>query len=101
MHTGNKIVTVRLAAAGQWAASDNFLQPSELREMLGRSYDSGRDAVVVWNADWDSAYVLVLPFCHTTTKGANFGIMVQVPNGFSGGGQEKAMRIGYMVVKGA
>ena len=100
VHTGNKVVTVRLAAAGQWAASDNFLKPSELQEMLGRSYDSGRDAVAIWNADWDSAYVLVLPFCHTTSKGANFGIMVQVPNGFSGGGQEKAMRIGYMVVKG-
>lgn len=100
VHTGNKVVTVKLAAAGQWAASDNFLQPSELKEMLGRSYDSGRDAVAVWNADWDSAYVLVLPFCHVTNKGANFGIMVQVPNGFSGAGQSKAMRIGYMVVRG-
>lgn len=89
------------AAAGQWAASDNFLQPSELQEMLGRAYDIGRDAVVVWNADWDSAYVLVLPFCHTTSKGANFGIMVMVPSGFSGAGQKMSMRIGYMVVRGS
>lgn len=88
------------AAAGQWAASDNFLQPSDLQEMLGRAYDSGRDAVVVWNADWDSAFVLVLPFCHTTSKGANFGIMVMVPSGFSGAGQKRSMRIGYMVVRG-
>ena len=68
--------------------------------MLGRAYDSGRDAVVVWNADWESANVLVLPFCHTTAKGANFGVMVMVPQGFAGGGQSKDMRIGYMVVKG-
>lgn len=100
MHTGNKVITVTTAAAGQWAARDNLLEPSELRDMLGRPYDSGRDAVAVWNADWDSAYVLVLPFCHTTAKGSNFGIMVQVPQGFTGGGQEMAMRIGYMVVRG-
>lgn len=100
VHTGNKVVQVTTAAAGQWAASDNFLEPSELKTMLGRAYDSGRDAVVVWNADWDSAYVLVLPFCHTTARGANFGIMVMVPNGFSGAGQRRSMRIGYMVVKG-
>ena len=98
--TGNKVVQVTTAAAGQWAASDNLLQPTELQKMLGRAYDSGRDAVVVWNADWDSAYVLVLPFCHTTASGANFGIMVMVPNGFSGAGQRLSMRIGYMVVRG-
>ena len=98
--TGNKIIRVTTAAAGQWAASDNLLQPSELKTMLGRAYDSGRDAVVVWNADWESANVLVLPFCHTTDKGSNFGVMVMVPQGFSGGGESKDIRIGYMVLKG-
>lgn len=101
INAGNKVVQITTAAAGQWTASDNFLQPSELQEMLGRPYDSGRDAVVVWNADWDSAYVLVLPFCHTTSNGANFGIMVMVPSGFSGAGQKMSMRIGYMVVRGS
>lgn len=100
VHIGNKIIRVTTAAAGQWAARDTLLQPSELKTMLGRAYDSGRDAVVVWNADWESANVLVLPFCHTIAKGSHFGVMVMVPQGFPGGEQTKDMRIGYMVVKG-
>ena len=100
VHTGNKVIEVTLAAAGQWTASDNLLQPSDLQKMLGRAYDSGRDSVNLWNADWDSAYVVVLPFCHVTSKGANFGVMVQVPQGISGGGQKRSIRIGYMIVKG-
>ena len=94
------MIEVTLAAAGQWTASDNLLQPSDLQKMLGRAYDSGRDSVNLWNADWDSAYVVVLPFCHVTSKGANFGVMVQVPQGISGGGQKRSIRIGYMIVKG-
>ena len=68
--------------------------------MLGRAYDSGRDSIEVWNADWGAANVLVLPFARTTTTGANIGVYLVTPTLSASAGQRKSVRVGYMVVEG-
>lgn len=68
--------------------------------MLGRLYDSGRDAVAMWNADWNSANAIVLPFTRTTTTGANVGVQIVTPNVSQHAGTSRSIRVGYMVVKG-
>ena len=100
VHVGSKVITTQLAAVGQWSPSDDFLTQNELRSMLGRAYDSGRDSVTVWNADWAAAAVLVLPFARTIAAGANVGVYLMAPPNSSSAGQRKSVRVGYMVVEG-
>lgn len=101
MHIGSKVVQLTMPAGGAWAVKDDFLTQSELRSMLGRTFNGAADCVTVWNGDWNAANVLVYPFARTSTGGGNVGIYVTSPVSWHGSGTASSMRVGYMVIRGS
>lgn len=98
--SGSKVVEFTMPVGGGWAVKDDFLSATELRSMLGRAYDSTKDAICLWNADWNAANIIPMPFARTPTDGDNVGVYVTSPVTWAGSGRKSSARIGYMVVRG-